>query len=214
MSIESVMPSNHLVLCRQLLLLPSICPRIRVFSSESTYHIKWPKYWASASAFPMNIQGWFPLGLTGLIFFAVQGSLKSLLQHHNSKASILQRSAFLMIQLSHSYMTIGETTAFTILYKRVIQKKRSTSWSDLPQIAFPVSKQAMEAALLTFAQWPIHWTRLPILWLPILMAVLQLTLTASLHPCCEILHTKEPADCTSCVSSNYVASLRKVLGHS
>ena len=150
-SIESVMPSNHLILSCYLLLLPSIGPSIRVFPSESTFHIKWPKYWASASAsaLPMNIQGWFPLGLTGLISFAVQGTLKSLLQHHSLKASILQCSAFLMVQLSHPYMTTGETIALTILYIGVIQKIRSRSWSDLPQIAFLVSKQAMEAALLT-----------------------------------------------------------------
>ena len=112
MSIESVMPSNHLVLCRSLLLLPSIFPSIRVFSNKLALLIRWLNYWnfSLATVLPMNIQGWSPLGLTGLISF----TLKSLLQYHSSKASILQRSAFLMVQLSHPYMTTGKTIALTI----------------------------------------------------------------------------------------------------
>ena len=105
MSIESVMPSNHLILCRPLLLLPSVFPSIRVFSNESVLPIRWPKYW-SFSISPCNEYSW-------LIFFrkdwwdllAVQGTLKSLLQHHSSKASILRCSAFFMVQLSHPRMT-------------------------------------------------------------------------------------------------------------
>ena len=115
MSIESVMPSSHPVLCRLLLLLPSIFPNIRVFSNESALHIRWPKYWS----FSFNISP--PNEYSGLISFrmdwldllAVQGTLKSLLQHHSSKASILQRSAFLIVQLSHPYMTTGKTIALT-----------------------------------------------------------------------------------------------------
>ena len=107
-SIESVMPSNHLILCHPLLLLPSIFPSIRVFSNESTLCIRWPKYWSfSFSISPSN-------EYSGLIFFrldwfdfAVQGTLKSLLQHHSSKASILWHSAFPTVQLSHPYMTTG-----------------------------------------------------------------------------------------------------------
>ena len=115
MSIELVMLSNHLILCRPLFLPPSIFPSIRVFLNESTLHIRWPKYWTfSFSISPSN-------EYSGLIFFrmdwldllAVQGTLKSLLQHHSSKASVLQRSAFFMVQLSHPYMTTGKTIALT-----------------------------------------------------------------------------------------------------
>ena len=112
MSTKSVMPSNHLVLCHPLLLLPSIFPSIRVFSSESILRIRWPSIGVSASAsvFPMNIQDWFPLGLTDWISLQSKGLSKSLLQHHSSKASILRRSAFFTVQLSHPYMTTGKTT--------------------------------------------------------------------------------------------------------
>ena len=114
MSIELVMPSNHLALCYPLLLLPSLFPSIRIFSSESDRHIRWPKYWSSASAsvLPMNFQGWFPLGLTGLI--SLQSKGQEPLQHHSLKASILQCSAFFRVQLSHPYMTTGKTIAFIL----------------------------------------------------------------------------------------------------
>ena len=114
MSIELVMPSNHLIFCCPFLLPPSIFPSIRVFSRELVLCIRWPKYWSFsfASAFSMNIQGWFPLGWTGLIFLQSK-TLKSLLQHHSSKASILQRSAFFMVQLSYPHMTTGKTIALT-----------------------------------------------------------------------------------------------------
>jgi len=116
MSIKSVMPSNHLILCRPLLLLPSIIPSIRVFSDESVLHIRWLKYWSfSFSISPsMNIQDWFPsFRMDWLALLAVQGTLKSLLQHHSSKASILWLSAFFIVQLSHPYMTPGKTIALT-----------------------------------------------------------------------------------------------------
>ena len=115
MSIESVMPSNHLILCQPLLLLPSIFPSIRVFSNESVLPIRWPKYWS----FRFNIspsnehQELFSFRMDWLDTLAVQGTLKSLLQHHSSKASILLHSAFFMIQLSHPYMTTGKTIALT-----------------------------------------------------------------------------------------------------
>ena len=110
MSIESVMPSNHLILCRPLLLLPSILPSIRVFPNESVLRIKWSKYWS----FSFNISpssehpGLISSRMDRLDLLAVQGTLKSLLQHHSSKASILQSSAFFIVQLSHPYMTTGK----------------------------------------------------------------------------------------------------------
>ena len=115
MSIESVMPSNHLIHCHPFLLLPSIFPSIRFFSNESVLHIRWPEYWSfSLSISPSNehpglisfIMGW-------LDHLAVQGTLKSLLQHHSSKASIFWHSAFFIGQLSHPYMTTGKTIALT-----------------------------------------------------------------------------------------------------
>ena len=115
MSIESVMPSNHLILCRPLLLSPSLFPSIRVFSNESVLHIRWPKYWSFSFSISPSSEH------LGLIIFrmdwldlpAVQGTLKSLLQHHSSKASILQCSAFFIVQLSHPSMTTGKTIALT-----------------------------------------------------------------------------------------------------
>ena len=115
MSIESVMLSNHLILCHPLLLLPSIFPSIRVFSNESVLHISWPECWSfSFSISPSNEHsGLIFLRLGWLYLLPVQGTLKSLLQHHSSKASILQRSAFFIFQFSHPYMTTRKTTALT-----------------------------------------------------------------------------------------------------
>ena len=109
------MPSSHLILCRPLLLLPPIPPNIRVFSSESTLHMRWPKYWSfSFSIIPSKeIPGLISFRMDWLYLLAVQGTLKSLLQHHSSKASILQCSAFFMVQLSHPYMTTEKTIALT-----------------------------------------------------------------------------------------------------
>ena len=114
-SIESVMPSSHLILCRPLLLLPPIPPSIRVFSNESTLHMSWPKYWSfSFSIIPSKeIPGLISFRMDWLDLLAVQGTLKSLLQHHSSKASILLCSAFSTVQLSHPYMTTGKTIALT-----------------------------------------------------------------------------------------------------
>ena len=111
--IESVMLSNHLILCNPLLFLPSICPSIRVFSNESAPCIRWPKYWSySFSISPSNeYSGLISFRMDGFDLLAVQGTLKSLLQHQSSKASILWRSAFFTVQLSHPYMTTGKTTA-------------------------------------------------------------------------------------------------------
>ena len=115
MSIESVMPSNHLILCRPPLLLPSIFPSIRVFSNESFSRNRWPEYWSfSFSISPSNGHPrLISFKMDWLDLFAVQGTLKSLLQYHSSKASILLRSAFFRVQLSHPYMTTGKTIALT-----------------------------------------------------------------------------------------------------
>ena len=115
MPIESVMPSSHLILCRPLLLLPPIPPRIRVFSNESTLHMRWPKYWSfSFSISPSNEHpGLISFRMDWLDLLAVQGALKSLLQHHSSEASIFQCSAFFTVQLSHPYMTTGKNIALT-----------------------------------------------------------------------------------------------------
>ena len=112
MSTESVIPSNHLFLCHPLFLLPSIFPRIRVFSNESVLHIRWPKNWSfSFSISPSNdYSELISIRMEWLDLLAVQGTLKSLLQQHNSKASILQCSAFFIVQLSHPYMTTGKKT--------------------------------------------------------------------------------------------------------
>ena len=109
------MPSNHLILCCPLLLLPSIFPSIMVFSNESALHIRWPKYWSfSFSISPSNEHpGLISFGMDWLDLLEVQGILKSLLQHHSSKASILRCSAFFLVQLSHAYMTTGKTIALT-----------------------------------------------------------------------------------------------------
>ena len=114
MSIESVMPSNHLILCCPLLLLPSIFPSIKIFSSESTPRIRWPKCWS----FSLNITsndhpGLISFGMHWSDLLAVQGTLKSLPQHHSSKAPILQHSVFFIVQLSHAYMTTGKTIVLT-----------------------------------------------------------------------------------------------------
>ena len=113
MSIESVMPSNRLILCRPLLLPPSIFPSIRVFSNESALHIMWPKNWSFSVNLCNECSGLISFRMDWLDHLAVQGTLKSLLQHHSSKASILQCSALFTVQLSHPYMTTGKTIALT-----------------------------------------------------------------------------------------------------
>ena len=114
-SIESVMPSNHLILCHLLFFLPSIFPSIRVSSNESAHQIRWPKYWSfSFSITPSKeTPGLISFRMDWLDLLAVQGTLKNLLQHHSSKASILRHSAFFTVQLSHPYMTTGKTIALT-----------------------------------------------------------------------------------------------------
>ena len=118
MSMESMMPLNHLILCHPLLLLPSTFSSIRIFFSESVLHIRWPKFWSfSFSISPTNEHpGLISFKMDWLDLLTVQGTLKSLLQHHSSKASILWRSAFFMVQLSHLYMTTGKTVAFIWIF--------------------------------------------------------------------------------------------------
>ena len=113
--IESVMPSSHLILCRPLLLLPSILPSIRIFSNELALRMRWPKHWSFSFSFTPSNEHPGPISfrMDWLDLLAVQGTLKSLLQHHSSKASILQSSAFFMVQLSYPYMTTGKTIALT-----------------------------------------------------------------------------------------------------
>ena len=115
MSIESVMPSNHLILCCPLILLPSIFHRIRIFLNESVLHIRWPKYWSFSFSISSSNEysGLIYSRMKWLDLLAIQGTLKSLLQHHSSKASILRCSAFFIIQLSHPYMTTRKTIALT-----------------------------------------------------------------------------------------------------
>ena len=134
MSIESVMPSSHLSLCRPLLLLPSIPPSSRVFSNESTFYMRWPKYWSfSFSISPSKEHpGLISFRMDWLDLRAVQGTLKSLLQHHSSKASILQRSAFFTVQLSHPYMTTGKTIALT--RRTLVGKVMSLVWNMLSKL--------------------------------------------------------------------------------
>ena len=134
MSIELVMPSNHLILCRPLLLLPSIFPSIRILFNESALCIRWPKYWSFS--FNISPSSEHP----GLISFrlyllAVQGTLKSLLQHHSSKASIVQRSAFFIVQLSHPYMTTGKTIALT--RRAFVGKVMSLLFNMLSRLVIP-----------------------------------------------------------------------------
>ena len=135
MSIESVMPSSHLILCHPLLLLPQIPPSIRVFSNESTLRMRWPKYWSfSFSIIPSKgIPGLISFRIDWLVLLAVQGTLKSLLQYHSSKASILRCSAFFAVQLSHPYMTTGKTIALTrrTFVGKVINKTNSVRTTTL-----------------------------------------------------------------------------------
>ena len=115
MSIESVMSSNHLILCHPLLLLPSIFPSIRVFSNESVLSIKWPKYWSFSFSISLSNEysGLISFRMDWLDLHVVQGTLKRLLQHHSSKASVIQHSAFFIVQFLHPHMTTGKTTALT-----------------------------------------------------------------------------------------------------
>ena len=134
MSIESVVPSNHLILCYPFLLLPSVFPSIRVFSNESILRIRWPKYWSfSFNISPSNKHpGLISFRRDWVDLLAGQGTLKSLLQHHSSKVSIFQRSAFFIVQLSHPYMTTGKTIA--LIRQTVVDKVMSLHFNMLSRL--------------------------------------------------------------------------------
>ena len=153
MSIESVMPSNHLILCRPLLLLPSIFPSIRVFSSESALCMRWPKYWSfSFSISPSNEHpGLISFRMDWLDLLAVQGALKSLLQHYSSKASILLCSAFFTVQLSHSYVTIWKIVALT----------RWTFVGKVPSLLFNMLSRLVITFLPRSKRFLISWLQSP-----------------------------------------------------
>ena len=153
LSIESVMPSNHLIFCHPLLFLPSIFPSIRVFSDESALHIRWPKYWS----FSFNISpscahsGLISFRVDWLDLLAVQGTLKSLLQHHRSKASVLQCSAFFIVQLSHPYMTTGKTIALT----------RQTFVGKVMSLLFNVLSRLVTTCLPRSKRLLVSWLQSP-----------------------------------------------------
>ena len=160
MSIKSVLPSNHLILCRPLLFLPSIFPSIRVFSNESALNIRWPKYWSfSYNISPSNEHpGLISFRMGWLDLFAVQGTLKSLLQHHSSKASILRCSAFFIIQLSHPYITTGKTIALT----------RRTFAGKVTSLLFNMLSRLVIAFLPRSKHLLISWLQSPsaVIWSP------------------------------------------------
>ena len=153
MSIESVMPSNHLILCCPLLLPPPVFPSIKVFSNESVLHIRWPKYWSfNFSISPSNVySGLISFRMDWLNLLAVQGTLKSLLQHHSAKASILQRSAFSTVQLSHPYMTTGKTIALT----------RWTFVDKVVSLLFNMLSRLVITFLLNSMRLLISWLKSP-----------------------------------------------------
>ena len=152
MSIESVMPSNHLILCRPLLLLPSIFPSIRVFSNKSAFRIRWPKYWNfSFNIRPSNEHPGLIFRMDWLDLLAIQGTLKSLLQHHSSKASIPHHSAFFIVQLLHPYMTTGKTVALT----------RWTFVSKIMSLLFDMLSRMVIAFLPRSKQLLISWLQSP-----------------------------------------------------
>ena len=143
------MPSSHLILCRPLLLPPSIFPSIRVFSSESVLHIRWPKYWScSFSITPSNEHpGLISFRMDWFDLLEVQGTLKSLLQHHRSKASILQHSAFFTVQLSHPYMTTGRTIALT--RRTFVGKVKSLLFNMLSRLVIIHKVRVRKVCLIT-----------------------------------------------------------------
>ena len=157
MSIKSVMPSNHLILCQSLLLLPSILPSIRVFSNKSALCIKWPKYWSyGCSISPSNeYSGLISFRMDWLDLLAVQGTLKSLLQHYRSKASILQCSAFFMVQLSQPYMTTGKTIALTTW--TFVDKVMSLLFNMLSRLVITFLTRSKHL-LISWLQSPL-WTK-------------------------------------------------------
>ena len=151
------MPSNHLILCHLLLLLPPIPPSIRILSNESALHIRWPKYWSfSFNISPSNEHaGLICFRMDWLDLFAVQGTLKSLLQHHSPKASILQHSAFFVVQLSHPYMTTGKNIALT--RRTFVDKVMSLLFNMLSRLVRTFLSRS-KCLLISWLQSPSQWT--------------------------------------------------------
>ena len=174
MSIELVMPSSHLILCHPLLLLPSIFPIIRVFSKESVFRIRWPKYWSfSFSISPSNeYTGLISFRMDWLDLLAVQGTLKSLLQHHSSKASILWHSAFFIVQLSHPYMTTGKTIALT----------RQTFVGKVMSLLFNILSRLVITFLARSKRLLVSWLQSPsaVIWEP--PKIKSVTVSPSIFP--------------------------------
>ena len=154
MSTESVMPSNLLILCHPLLLPPSIFPSIRVFSNESALHIRWPKYWSFSISPSNEYLGLISFRINRLDLLAVQGTLKSLLQHHSSKASILWLSAFFMVQLSHPYMTTGKTIALT--RQTFVGKVMSLLFKMLSRLVIAILPRS-KCLLISWCNQHLHW---------------------------------------------------------
>ena len=155
-SIESVMPSNHLILCRPLLLLPPVPPSIRVFSNESALRMRWPKYWSFSFSIisSKEISGLISIRMDWLDLLTVQGTFKSLLQHHSSKASILWHSAFFTVQLSHPYMTTGKTIALTRWnFVGKVMSLLLNMLYRLVVIFLPRNKRLLISWLQSYPQW-------------------------------------------------------------
>ena len=170
MSIEWVMPSSHLILCHPLLLLPPIPPSIRVFSNETTLRMRWPKYWSfSFSIIPSKeIPGLISFRMDWVDLFAVQGTLKSLLQHHSSKASILRCSAFFTVQLSHPYMTTGKTIA--LIRQTFVGKVMPLLFNMLSRLVITFLPRSKH--LLLCIKYPSKFfTSLTLSWIPNLLAL-------------------------------------------
>ena len=182
MYIESVMPSNHLILCCPLFLLPSILPSIRIFSNESVLHIRWPKYWSfNFSICPSSeYSGLISFRMDWFDLLAVQGTLKSLLQHRSSKASILRHSAFFMVQLAHPYMTTGKTIALT----------RQTFVGKVMSLLFKMLSRFVIAFLPRSKHLLISWlqSRSAVIWGPPKIKSVTVSIV-SLSICHEVLHT-------------------------
>ena len=174
MSIKSVMPSKHLILCRPPLLLPSIFPSIRVFSNESVLHVKWPEYWSfSFNISPSNEHpGLISFRMDWLDLLTIQGTLKSLLQHHSSKASVLLHSAFFIVQLSHPYTTTGKTIALTrrtfvgkvmsLLFNMMSMLLLLLSRFSRVQLCATPQAEAHQAPLSLGFSRQEHWSGLPL----------------------------------------------------
>ena len=172
MSVESVMPSNHFILCRSLLFLPSVFPSIRVFSNELTLHIRWPKYWSFSFSISPSYEysGLISFRIDWLDLLAIQGTRKSLLQHHSSKAPVFRHSAFLIAQLSHPYMTTEKTIALT--RQTFVGKVMSLLFNTLSRlvIAFFLRSQCLfnfMAAVTMFSDFGAQKNKGTVQWIEI-----------------------------------------------